>query len=81
MTYRIPEFAQKEPLYLDNYGERATYRQKALQAALYVKLREEEEERHYEVRYIRDAEDPTLWKRKRIRERSEKEKEERHSKK
>lgn len=65
---------EKEPLYLDNHGERTAQRDKALQSALYIHLREMEEERNYEVRYVRDPEDPTLWRRKRIREYTKREK-------
>jgi signal recognition particle subunit SEC65 len=58
----------KDPTYLDNDAERREYRDKALTAVAYNRIREAEEERNYLVRYIRDPEDPTLWRRTRIRE-------------
>lgn len=53
---------------LDNDAERREHRNKALAAVAYNRIREAEEERNYLVRYIRDPEDPTLWRRTRIRE-------------
>lgn len=58
----------KDPTYLDNDAERREHRDKALAAVAYNRIREAEEERNYLVRYIRDPEDPTLWRRTRIRE-------------
>lgn len=58
----------KDPTYLDNDAERREHRNKALTAVAYNRIREAEEERNYLVRYIRDPEDPTLWRRTRIRE-------------
>jgi signal recognition particle subunit SEC65 len=64
----------KAPTYLDNDAERREYRDKALAAVAYNRIREAEEERNYLVRYIRDPEDPTLWRRTRIRELTQAEK-------
>lgn len=49
-------------------------RAKARENAIYIHLREEEEEKNFLVHYVRDPEDPTIWKRKRIREYTQKEK-------
>lgn len=59
---------EKDPSYLDSPAERREHRDKALAAVAYNRIREAEEERNYLVRYIRDPEDPTLWRRTRIRE-------------
>jgi signal recognition particle subunit SEC65 len=64
----------KAPTYLDNDAERREFRKKALTAVAYNRIREAEEERNYLVRYIRDPEDHTLWRRTRIRELTQAEK-------
>jgi hypothetical protein len=64
----------KTPTYLDDNAERREHRQKALAAVAYNRIREAEEERNYLVRYIRDPEDHTLWRRTRIRELTQAEK-------
>ncbi|MBO7314223.1 MAG: hypothetical protein J6U49_00990 [Alistipes sp.] len=58
----------KESAFLDLPYEQRKAREKALAAVAYNRIREAEEERNYLVRYIRDPEDPTLWRRTRIRE-------------
>lgn len=58
----------KESAFLDLPHEQRKAREKALAAVAYNNIREAEEERNYLVRYIRDPEDPTLWRRTRIRE-------------
>lgn len=57
----------KEPAFFDSPSERREYRQKALALVAVNRLKEAEEERNYLVRYVKDPEDPTLWRRVRVR--------------
>ena len=59
--------AHKEPAYYDSPSERRESRQKALALIAVNRLKEAEEERNYLVRYVKDPEDHTLWRRTRIR--------------
>jgi hypothetical protein len=64
----------KEPAFLDNFADRQDLRARARELLAVIYLREKEEENNYEVRYLRDPEDRTLWKRTRIRKFTAKEK-------
>lgn len=57
-----------ESKFVDSPGEQRKLRERALAQVAINRLKEAEEERNFEVRYIRDPEDPTLWRRTRIRE-------------
>lgn len=64
----------KEPAFLDDYSERREYRNKAMMRVAYIRAKEADEERNFEVRYVRDPDDPSLWRRTRIREYTKREK-------
>lgn len=74
ITARTTPHQVKEPAFLDNFADRQDLRARARQLLAVIYLREKEEENNYEVRYVRDPDDPTLWKRKRIRPLTAKEK-------
>lgn len=57
-----------ESKFVDSPAEQRRLRERALAQVAINRLKEAEEERNYLVRYIRDPEDPTLWRRTRIRE-------------
>lgn len=56
-----------ESKFVDSPGEQRKLRERALAQVAINRLKEAEEERNFEVRYVRDPEDPTLWRRVRVR--------------